>query len=236
MAGINYLIQPVELLGTDRYKIGTSSSLDGKRVIKGYNNNTDIICILKSNNHRETEYIIKNKFSELYELVGGNETFKGDIINMTKTFIEIILSFNSVNLEVFNMEKTITGVNKKIQLEFNKLKGIYPHLGEFISYDNDISIIKIIPADFFRNRGSFEIKISFSNLKEKITKIKKTLKSKWFIKDILINSYTGFDIIINDGINGTMNGGGTFEDFDNSIQNFINSYNLFYRRNQKKLT
>tara|TARA_B110000495_G_C22801838_1_gene468400 strand:+ start:543 stop:746 length:204 start_codon:yes stop_codon:yes gene_type:complete len=50
MSGIIYLVQPCELVGTNRYKIGMSSKTTLDRVIKGYRKGTRYLNI------QEVEY------------------------------------------------------------------------------------------------------------------------------------------------------------------------------------
>lgn len=45
--GTIYLIQPAELVGTERFKIGCSSKNDLNRCKKGYKNGTRYIAILE---------------------------------------------------------------------------------------------------------------------------------------------------------------------------------------------
>ena len=48
--GIIYFIQPTELIGTNRYKIGCSENTELDRVKKGYKKGTRYIFIIECNN------------------------------------------------------------------------------------------------------------------------------------------------------------------------------------------
>ena len=47
LKGIIYFIQPAELVGTNRYKIGCSKNANLDRCKKGYKKETRFICIME---------------------------------------------------------------------------------------------------------------------------------------------------------------------------------------------
>jgi hypothetical protein len=97
--GIIYFIQPAELVGTNRYKIGCSKNPNLDRCKKGYKKNTRFICIMECNNPIELERKIKNEFNNKFKLFCGNEYFCGEEKNMLKEFMEIAYSHkNSIKL------------------------------------------------------------------------------------------------------------------------------------------
>ena len=75
--GTIYLIQPAELVGTDRYKIGCSAKNDLERPRKGYRKGSRFIYIMECSNPFEVERQIKKKFNSLFKLIAGNEFFEG---------------------------------------------------------------------------------------------------------------------------------------------------------------
>tara|TARA_B100001758_G_scaffold200181_1_gene178848 strand:+ start:5552 stop:6229 length:678 start_codon:yes stop_codon:yes gene_type:complete len=83
--GIVYLIQPAELIGTYRYKVGFSENTRFKRLLKDYKVGTRFLCILEINNPDMVEKQILNEFNNYYKLLCGNEYFicnnENDIIN-----------------------------------------------------------------------------------------------------------------------------------------------------------
>ncbi len=88
--GIVYLIQPMELVGTKRYKVGMSFTPDLKRCNTGYKKGSRYICIMECNDPVKTEKNIKNKFKTVFSLIAGSEYFEGDEHTMLKNFVETI--------------------------------------------------------------------------------------------------------------------------------------------------
>lgn len=108
--GIVYLIQPAELVGTNRYKIGCSKSSSLNRVRNGYNNGTRYISINECNNPLETEKRIKQVFNDKFTLLSGCEYFEGDENEMLHEYFNIISfskSNSNVNLFHNNLEKYV---------------------------------------------------------------------------------------------------------------------------------
>jgi len=96
LKGIIYLIQPVELVGTNRYKIGCSNTPDLKRCNYGYKKGSRYICIMECNNPLELEKKIKDEFNKLFKLIGGREYFEGDETIMKQTFLKIIKKYDYI--------------------------------------------------------------------------------------------------------------------------------------------
>lgn len=89
--GYVYLVQPVVLIGTKRYKIGMSALADQSR-IKSYGNGTRCICILECEDHRNVEQKLINAFNDAYTLIGGNEYFEvDDELPMLNLFIKTVM-------------------------------------------------------------------------------------------------------------------------------------------------
>ena len=76
--GIIYLIQPCELVGTNRYKIGCSKQNNLDRCKKGYKIGSRYICIMECVNALLLEKNIKKFFNNKFKLIGGNEYFEGN--------------------------------------------------------------------------------------------------------------------------------------------------------------
>ena len=93
--GILYLIQPAELVGTDRYKIGCSTKSTLERVKNGYKKGTEVLQVIDCDNPFETEKILKKKFSEKFKLIAGNEYFEGDREEMKKIFYSVVMSHSN---------------------------------------------------------------------------------------------------------------------------------------------
>ena len=87
--GIIYLIQPKELIGTNRYKIGCSKKDDNSRLKNGYKKGSDIIQIFETNIPNKIENIIINVFKIKFNIIAGNEYFEGNRDDIINTFINI---------------------------------------------------------------------------------------------------------------------------------------------------
>ena len=122
--GIIYLIQPKELIGTNRYKIGCSTKLNCDRIKRGYKKGTNIILIYKCIDPFVIEREIIAKFNSKFKLIAGNEYYSGDIKEMTILFIEII---NKYNIEKINV------IDNKIILE--PPENIYKHETKCIKHE-----------------------------------------------------------------------------------------------------
>ena len=96
MIGIIYLIQPAELVGTNRFKIGISKSNTLKRVKTGYKKGSRYLIIMEVRNPLKLENIIKTKFKNKYKLIAGNEYFEGKELEITKDFCKLFFEYNII--------------------------------------------------------------------------------------------------------------------------------------------
>ena len=85
--GIIYLIQPAELVGTNRYKVGCSSKSTLDRVRTGYRKGSRYLHICECEKYLEIETIIKKVFNIKFRLIAGTEYFEGNENNMRKCFM-----------------------------------------------------------------------------------------------------------------------------------------------------
>lgn len=90
MSGIIYLVQPCELVGTNRYKIGMSSKPTLDRVSKGYRKGTRYLNIQEVEEPLELEKKIKKIFNKRFCLIAGREYFEGNESDIKRNFIEIV--------------------------------------------------------------------------------------------------------------------------------------------------
>lgn len=93
--GIIYLIQPTELLGTDRYKIGCSLKTDLSRCLS-YKKNSRYICIQECYHPIQLETKIKQYFTNTFSLFAGKEYFAGVEKTIRQSFLNIVESHNSL--------------------------------------------------------------------------------------------------------------------------------------------
>jgi len=67
--GIIYLIQPIELINTNIYKIGCSNKNNLDRCNNGYKKNSRYICIMECNNPFLLEKKLINIFINKFKLI-----------------------------------------------------------------------------------------------------------------------------------------------------------------------
>lgn len=89
MAGIIYLVQPAELLGTDRYKVGCSGSNTLKRCSRGYKVGTRYLIIMECEHPYYVEKQLKRVFTDKFRICAGKEYFSGNEKEMIYSFMEI---------------------------------------------------------------------------------------------------------------------------------------------------
>jgi hypothetical protein len=101
--GIIYLIQPAELIGTNRYKIGMSNNPDLDRCKNGYLKGSRYICIMECINPLEIEKYIRDEFTKKFKLIAGKEYFEGIENDMLYLFVNIIFkNMNIIQIETKN--------------------------------------------------------------------------------------------------------------------------------------
>lgn len=88
--GTIYLIQPVELFGSDTFKIGCSSKNDLDRLKKGYKKGTRFLDIRECDDPFTIERVIKKIFKSKFKLVAGREYFQGHEIDIKREFNDIV--------------------------------------------------------------------------------------------------------------------------------------------------
>ena len=133
--GLIYLIQPSELVGTKRYKIGMSNNLNLDRCKNGFKKGSRYICIMECIEPLILEGNIKKQFNEKFKLIAGNEYYEGNEKDILNTFNNLVMEYN--NSYVIN--KKIDKINKfdyvnldKDEIDIDKIKE------EFENYKEDI--------------------------------------------------------------------------------------------------
>ena len=114
--GIIYLIQPAELLTTNRFKIGCSKKNSLDRCKNGYKLGSRYMCIMECYNPLLLEGNIKEYFSKKFKLIAGNECFEGDEGDILSAFMNKVIDHRN------SMFDKINGLNfsKVIVLENSK--------------------------------------------------------------------------------------------------------------------
>jgi hypothetical protein len=90
--GILYFIQPAELVGTTRFKVGCSTKNDLSRV-KSYKSGTRMIMILQCEDPFLLEAKVLIEFNNQFHKIAGNEYFEGDESMMRKVFYDTYLQW-----------------------------------------------------------------------------------------------------------------------------------------------
>lgn len=94
ITGNIYLIQPEELLQTNRYKIGCSTKNDLSRV-NSYKKKSRYLYIAECINPYTLEANIKSVFNNKYTLIAGKEYFEGDEKDIVNDFVQIVNDYNN---------------------------------------------------------------------------------------------------------------------------------------------
>ena len=94
ITGIVYLIQPEELLQTNRYKIGCSIKNDLSR-LGSYKKKSRYLYIAECINPYTLESNIKSAFNSKYTLIAGREYFEGDEKKIVNDFVKIVNDYNN---------------------------------------------------------------------------------------------------------------------------------------------
>ena len=92
MAGTLYFIQPAELVGTNRYKIGCSAGCDMIRC-KSYKKGTRYMMVLECHQPFVVEKEVKVQLDARFRRIAGKEYYEGDEAEMRDLFYRIYLQY-----------------------------------------------------------------------------------------------------------------------------------------------
>ena len=118
--GLLYLIQPAELVGTQRYKIGYSKNNDITKFRKDYKKGSRFLDIYEYDRSPLLVREIRNNFNNKFKLVAGRTYYEGNENEIKKNFNAIISNYsynnniNSTNLLTSNTSCNLltSNVNK----------------------------------------------------------------------------------------------------------------------------
>jgi len=148
--GIIYLIQPSELVGTSRYKIGMSNNPDLERCKNGYKKGSRYLCIMECHNPIILEKNIKNEFNKKFKLISGNEFYEGNEKELLNTFNDLVMDYNNIfiidnkNDNTYDKDLEETDIDNLIEIK-----------KEFINYKEDIEfggikqLIKVYIKEYY---------------------------------------------------------------------------------------
>jgi hypothetical protein len=114
MSGIVYMVQPAELVGSNKFKIGCSSKNDLSRC-KAYKVGTRYIHIMECTDPLTVEKEIIRVFKLKYKLTCGREFFEGKETDMEAEFYKIVKNRNKLARKADNQPNTIPKSNAVIQ-------------------------------------------------------------------------------------------------------------------------
>ena len=159
--GTIYLVQPAELVGTERYKIGMSAINDLDRCRKGYKKGTRYIIIMECDEPSKVEYEIIKRFNVKFTLFCGREYFEGNEEDIKKEFYNIVSNFttkikvqsiNTKNKEFIKITSKLWGDSyKQYYIQDDKDENLYiikqnHHMNWILSNDfcnDDVGRIRI---------------------------------------------------------------------------------------------
>lgn len=143
--GIIYLIQPAELVGTERYKIGMSNNPNLDRCKNGYKNGSRYICIMECNEPSILEGNIKNIFNKKFKLIAGNEYYEGNEKDILNAFNILVMEYN--NSFVINKDRCLNNVIdddvSEDDIDINQIREEFENYKEDIEYGGTKKLIKV---------------------------------------------------------------------------------------------
>lgn len=159
--GYVYFIQPCELIGCSRYKIGCSTTEDFKR-LSAYRKGTRYICIIEVDKPLIVESILIRAFNEQFNLIAGKEYFEGNEAEMLKTFNQIVIDYilsNNVDNNIIDNkldDKIDDKLDDKLDYKLDdktitedksELQRIFPEYEQDVAFNGDQRLFKIVPAN-----------------------------------------------------------------------------------------
>jgi hypothetical protein len=96
--GLLYLIQPAELIGTHRYKIGYSKNNDIIKFRKDYKKGSRFLDIYEYERSPLLVREIRNNFNSKFKLVAGRTYYEGNENDIKKNFNAIINNYSYKNI------------------------------------------------------------------------------------------------------------------------------------------
>jgi hypothetical protein len=120
--GLLYLIQPAELVGTHRYKIGYSKNNDIAKFRKDYKKGSRFLDIYEYDNSLLLVREIRNNFNNKFKLVAGRTYYEGNETDIKKNFNAIISNYNNANnINNINSTNLISSTNSNYCNKYSSL-------------------------------------------------------------------------------------------------------------------
>lgn len=117
--GVIFLIQPAELVGTNRYKIGYICDKKIKEYINNYLDGTRFILILECNNIQNIINEIKTILKQEFNLIASDEYYEGNENDIKQIIINVFnkyMNFNNNNNNI-SVNNNNSYVNKNEDID-----------------------------------------------------------------------------------------------------------------------
>lgn len=125
--GAVYLVQPVEFLKTNTYKIGMSYGVEQRPT--AYGENSNIISFHQVDNPQKVEKLLKNVFDLNFKKIDG-DFYSGNFRLMKKMFIQEVINYELFNyIEKENPKKSTTQ-HTESKLSKEKLDDVQQFIAE----------------------------------------------------------------------------------------------------------
>jgi hypothetical protein len=111
--GTIYLIQPAELVGTERYKIGCSAKNDLERCKTGYKKGSRFMDIRECDDPFALEREVKTRFNNKFRLIAGKEYFEGNEADIKNEFNDVVSKFTL--LKSYSFENDMVDKEQKLK-------------------------------------------------------------------------------------------------------------------------
>lgn len=211
--GLIYLIQPTELIETNRYKIGMSKNPNLDRCKNGYKKGSRYLCIMECIEPLILEQNIKNHFNEKFKLIAGNEYYEGTEKDILNTFNNLVMEYNNTFINITKIDEN--------DICIDEIKNTFENYKEDEAFGGTKKLIKIY---INRHHNVDDIKrhdyiIEFIYIDEGL------LKNKLYFNDINGYSYNYVKKIIDKKIIQTEN---IYDLNDCSFQKKINQCKKIY--------
>ena len=156
--GLLYLIQPVELCGTNRYKIGCSSKNTLERVLS-YKKGSRYLITITTELYNEIEKILIKEFNNKFTCIAGKEYFEGNESDMFNLFLDIIKKHNKIPQQELIEHNNEENVEQTTDLQdTTKLKQPKIHRCYFCNYQTNKKSSFINHIIMKKNKCSFLLK------------------------------------------------------------------------------
>ena len=116
----NYLLQPGICKGTTVLKFGLSYKDDRSRILS-YGKKTFFYYEIDTINPKLVEDYLKKEFNKKFELHDGQEYFKGDVVAMCETFLNICEKYKNMKYDTSIEVEQRECHKKKMKLTFHKI-------------------------------------------------------------------------------------------------------------------